>query len=276
MNLGMAMGLIFDARSARLYEAWYHSPQGRAMATLVTESIPALLDPQPGERILDVGCGEGNHLSLFNPSLYSLYGLDASPLMIRRAEQRLGNNATLRVGRAEDLPFEDNEFDIVLFINTLEFLDDPLAGLREAGRVARRSVFIGVTNSLSWYALCTKLERFFRKPFFDHFAFFNLWQLKSYIRAAYGTVPVHWRCSHTGTPWIERIGNYVPEPWHLERCPFGSFLGLCVPLRYTLRTLQQPLTVGLAKAKPSVIEGMTMGNAHRNRRSSGDERSLLV
>jgi ubiquinone/menaquinone biosynthesis C-methylase UbiE len=78
------MGLIFDARSAKLYEAWYHSPQGRAMESLVTESIPVLLEPQPGERILDVGCGEGNHLSLFNPSLYSLYGLDASPFMIRK------------------------------------------------------------------------------------------------------------------------------------------------------------------------------------------------
>ena len=246
------------------------------MATLVTESIPALLEPQPGEKILDVGCGEGNHLSFFNPALYSLYGLDASPLMIRRAEQRLGNNAVLKVGRAEDLPFEDNEFDIVLFINTLEFLEDPLAGLKEAGRVARRSVFIGVTNSLSWYALCSRIERLLRKPFFDHFAFFNLWQLKSYIRAAYGTVPVHWRCSHIGTPLLERIGNFVSEPWHFERSPFGSFLGLCVRLRYTVRTLQQPLTVGLGQAKPSVIEGVTMGNVHRNRRSSGDERGLLV
>jgi SAM-dependent methyltransferase len=272
----MLMGLIFDARSARLYEAWYHSPQGRAMETLVTESIPALLEPQPGERILEVGCGEGNHLSFFNPSLYTLYGLDASPLMIRRAGQRLGNRAILKVGMAEDLPFEDNEFDLVLFINTLEFLDDPLAGLREAGRVAKRSVFIGVTNSLSWYALCTKLQRLLRKPFFDHFAFFNLWQLKSYIRAAYGTVPVQWRCSHIGTPLLERLGSLVSEPWHLERCPFGSFLGLCVTLRYTLRTIQQPLTVGLGKAKPSVVQGMTMGNAHRNRRPSENERSLLV
>ena len=270
------MGLIFDARSARLYEAWYHSPQGRAMETLVTESIPALLEPQPGERILDVGCGEGNHLSFFNPSLYSLYGVDASPFMIRRGRERLGNRAVLKAGMAEDLPFEDNEFDLVLFINTLEFLEDPLAALREAGRVAKRSVFIGVTNSLSWYFLCTKLERLLRKPFFDHFTFFNLWQLKSYIRAAYGSVPIQWRCSHIRTPLLEKIGTLVSEQWHPERCPFGSFLGLCVPLRYTLRTVQQPLTVGLGKAKPSVVEGVTMGNAHRNRRPSVNERSLLV
>jgi len=272
----MAMGLIFDGRSARLYEVWYHSPQGRAMETLVTESIPVLLEPQPGERILDVGCGEGNHLSLFNPSLYSLCGLDASPFMIRRARERLGKKALLKEGRAEDLPFEDNEFDLALFINTLEFLDDPLAALKEAGRVAKRSVFIGVTNSLSGYFLCTKMQRLLRKPFFDHFAFFNLWQLKSYIRAAYGAVPVQWRCSHIHTPLLERIGALVSEQWHPERCPFGSFLGLCVPLRYTMRTVQDPLTVGLGKAKPSVVEGMTLGNAHRNRRPSENERSLSV
>jgi hypothetical protein len=137
-------------------------------------------------------------------------------------------------------------------------------------------VFIGVTNSLSWYFLCTKMQRLLRKPFFDHFVFFNLWQLKSYIRAAYGSVPVQWRCSHIKTPILERIGTLVSDQWHLERCPFGSFLGLCVPLRYTMRTLQQPLTVGLGKAKPSVVEGMTLGNAHRNRRPSGNERSLFV
>jgi len=270
------MGLIFDTRSARLYEAWYHSPQGRAMEALVTESIPVLLEPQRGETILDVGCGEGNHLSFFNPTLYSLYGLDASPLMIRRAMEKIGSRAVLKVGRAEDLPFEDNEFDLVLFINTLEFLEDPLAALKEAGRVAKRSVFIGVTNSLSWYFLYTKVQSLLHKPFFDHFAFFNLWQLKSYIRTAYGSVPVQWRCSHIHTPLLERIGTLVSEQWHPERCPFGSFLGLCVPLRYTLRTLQQPLTVGLGKAKPSVAEGMTMGNAHRDRRASGNERSLFV
>jgi len=246
------------------------------METLVTESIPALLEPQPGESVLDVGCGEGNHLSFFDPSLYSLYGLDASPFMIRRAREKFGNRAVLRTGRAEDLPFEDNEFDLVLFINTLEFLEDPLAALKEAGRVAKRSVFIGVTNSLSWYFLCTKMQRLLRKPFFDHFAFFNLWQLKSYIRAAYGSVAVQWRCSHIHTPLLERMGALVSEQWHPERCPFGSFLGLCVPLRYTLRTVQDPLTVGLGKAKPSVVEGVTMANAHRNRRPSGNERSLLV
>jgi SAM-dependent methyltransferase len=270
------MGLIFDARSARLYEAWYHSPQGRAMESLVTESMPLLLGPQPGERILDVGCGEGNHLSLFSPSLYSLCGLDASPFMIRRAGERLGNGALLRAGRAEDLPFEDNEFDLVLFINTLEFLDDPLAALEEAGRVARRSVFIGVTNSLSWYFLYTKLQSLLQKPFFDHFAFFNLWQLKSYIREAFGSVPVQWRCSHIRTPLLEKMGTFVSEQWHLERCPFGSFLGLCVPLQYSRRTIQQPLTVGLGKAKPSVAEGMTLGNAHRNRSPCENERSLPV
>jgi SAM-dependent methyltransferase len=274
--LGIAMGLIFDARSARLYEAWYHSPQGRAMETLVTDSIPALLQPLPREKILDVGCGEGNHLSLFNPSLYPLYGVDASPFMIRRAGERLTKRAVLKAGRAEDLPFEDNEVDLALFINTLEFLDDPLAALREAGRVARRGVFIGVTNSFSWYFLCTKMQRLLRKPFFDHFAFFNLWQLKAYIRTSYGSVPVQWRCSHIGTPLFEKIGTLVSDQWHPERCPFGSFLGLGVTLRYTTRTVQQPLAVGLNKAKPSVVEGVTMGNVHRNRRPSANERSLFV
>jgi SAM-dependent methyltransferase len=259
------MGLIFDAGAARLYEAWYQSPRGRAMERLVKESISALLDLQAGERILDIGCGEGNHLQIFSRLGFDVYGLDASPYMIRRARERLGRSCTLEVGEAEDLPFEDNQFDLALLINTLEFLDHPVEALVEAGRVARRGVFIGVTNGLSWYCLCAKLRGVFRKSLFTYATTYNLWELKSYVHSALGDVPIRWRCAQVEAPVLAKIGALFSERWYSERCPFGSFLGLCATMKYRVRTIQTPLKTSLGRAGP-VVRGAAMGEL-RNERS---------
>ena len=260
------MGLIFDAGAARLYEAWYQSPQGRAMETLVQKSVSTLLELQPGERVLDIGCGEGNHLLLLSGVGLRGTGLDASPYMVRRARERLGHRATLDVGKAEDLPYQDNEFDVALFINTLEFLDDPIEALREAGRVARRGVFIAVTNSLSWYGLCMKLRNLFRKSLFAYAASYNLWEMKSFVRSALGDVPIRWRSAQVRAPALEKIGGFLSERWYLEKCPFGSFLGISATIQYTMRTIQNPLKVQLGQAGRPVVRGATMGEA-RNERS---------
>ena len=138
------MALIFDRHSEELYRSWQLSPQGRSIEKGLEEILAKLLAPLKGERALDIGCGTGNHLILLRRLGLNTTGLDASPYMIKKARERIGNNSALINSPAEDLPFEDNEFDISLLINTLEFLDSPLKALREAGRVTRRKILIGV------------------------------------------------------------------------------------------------------------------------------------
>lgn len=245
------MGHIFNARSAELYESWYRSPKGQGVDKLVEESITVLVNPEPGERILDIGCGDGNHLLLFNRLGLNGTGLDASPYMIRRARERVGDRSILKVGRAEDLPFDDNEFEVSALVHTLEFVDDPLKAIREAGRVARRGVFIGVMNSLSWYCLFTKVRGLFRESFFDHVTFYNLWELRSHAMEAFGHVPLTWRCAWIGPPLVERVCDFLLRRWYRDHCPFGHFLGIYIAMQYRLMTDQQPLRVGLKEAAPS-------------------------
>ncbi|MBW1912155.1 MAG: methyltransferase domain-containing protein, partial [Deltaproteobacteria bacterium] len=92
------MSLIFDIRSARLYETWYQSPWGKAMDGFVEKLTPSLLNPQPGERILDIGCGSGNHLLIFNKLGLDISGVDASPYMVSMARERLGDRCSLKTG----------------------------------------------------------------------------------------------------------------------------------------------------------------------------------
>jgi ubiquinone/menaquinone biosynthesis C-methylase UbiE len=260
------MGFIFDSHAAKLYGIWRQSTQGKAMERLAEACILSLLDPQPGERILDIGCGTGNHLIFFNSLGLDINGIDASPYMINHARERLGSRCSLRTGSANDLPFEDNEFDLAVLINTLEFLDDPVQALREAGRVANRNVFIGVMNSLSWYCLLNKLQGLFKESLLNHVRFYHLWELKTLVRRAFGPVPVSWKSTRFWPPVSDRV-----KYW-----PFGSFLGLAATMTYRVKTDNLPLKIRVGKARQSIAQGLTMGKQTCDEGVHCDERGLFI
>jgi SAM-dependent methyltransferase len=94
------------------------------------------VDLRAGRRVLDVGCGAGAFLRLVADRGADPYGLDASESLIELARGRVPE-ADLRVGEMEDLPYEDDTFDLVTGFNSFFFANDMVAALREAGRVAR-------------------------------------------------------------------------------------------------------------------------------------------
>jgi len=64
------------------------------------------------------------------------HGLDASQALIEFARGRLPD-VDLRVGEMEELPYEDDTFDLVTGFNSFSFANDIVGALREAGRVAK-------------------------------------------------------------------------------------------------------------------------------------------
>ena len=91
---------------------------------------------EPGSRVLDIGCGAGAFLRLVAERGGAPHGLDASESLIAFARMRLPN-ADLRVGEMEDLPWDDDSFDLVSGFNSFFFANDMVAALREARRVAK-------------------------------------------------------------------------------------------------------------------------------------------
>jgi SAM-dependent methyltransferase len=89
----------------------------------------------PGQRVLDIGFGVGTFLRMVAERGGGPYGIDASETLVAFARRRLPA-ADLRVGEMEDLPWEDDTFDLVTGFNAFFFANDMVAALREAGRVA--------------------------------------------------------------------------------------------------------------------------------------------
>jgi len=83
--------------------------------------------------ILDVGCGTGANLEMLE-QFGKAEGVDVSEEALSFCRDK---GLTVHKGLAEELPFEDGEFDIVTALDVIEHLDDDVAGLREMHRVTR-------------------------------------------------------------------------------------------------------------------------------------------
>jgi ubiquinone/menaquinone biosynthesis C-methylase UbiE len=251
------MGFILDFDSFPLYEKFLQDPTVRSLDEFVEEIVLSELTPQRNDKVLDIGCGTGNSLLLLNKLGLDLTGIDASPYMIEIATRRLGNKCELIEGPAEDLPFSDNEFDFALLINTLEFLDDPVAALKEAGRVARKKVLICIVNSLSLFYLSGRIQGVFHETLLNQLKPCHLLKMKSCIREAYGSVPVVWKCKNHS--YLPNQGNSAKKKGGRVSCkwPFASILGFCVTLRPLVRTMNMPLKIAVNKIEQPFADGIT-------------------
>ena len=110
---------------------------GRFSEALALEFID-FVDPAPGQRVLDVGCGPGALTQLLVDRLgpTGVAGVDPSEAFVEAARVRLPG-VDLRPASAEDLPYADGTFDAALAQLVVHFMTDPVAGLREMSRVTR-------------------------------------------------------------------------------------------------------------------------------------------
>ncbi len=90
-------------------------------------------------RCVDVGAGDGSLVELLAPRATSLECIDPTPAMIAAGEQRtaaLGHrHVRWHQARAEQLPFADQSADSVLFLQSLQYVDQPVKALAEAARI---------------------------------------------------------------------------------------------------------------------------------------------
>jgi ubiquinone/menaquinone biosynthesis C-methylase UbiE len=92
---------------------------------------------------LEVGCGEGVIADKLRRRFQEVVALDLPDAGLRAWWQRYPGPRYLHAD-AHHLPFEDDQFDLVVAVEVLEHLHDPVKGLREMTRVSRRHVVFSV------------------------------------------------------------------------------------------------------------------------------------
>ncbi len=236
---------IFEADRAAKYERWLETPAGSAYLEASCALIDRVLDCRRGWRVLDVGCGAGAHLAHLAQRGMLLTGVEAGPVMATVASRRLGHKAEIKVASAYDLPYEDNTFDAVIMVNTLELLDRPGQALAEAARVAGSRVCLVSLNRLSlswWYCRLSGPDHPYscvrRLP---------IWVLLRRVREVLGPVPVNWAGATVWPGLRPRVG----------RRPLGGMVAVsaAVTPRYGTRPLVLPAQPHPPRAQPIIGAG---------------------
>ncbi len=158
--------LEFNEDLAREMEVVYRRRDILRRRALVHEALAA----QPGDRVLDAGCGPGFYvaetLERVGPE-GSVVGVDASaPMLALSAKRCEGHpNVEFHEGDVTALPVGDADFDRALSVQVLEYVSDIPAALAELRRVLRPSGRVVIWDvdwaTVSWHSKDpARMERF--------------------------------------------------------------------------------------------------------------------
>jgi SAM-dependent methyltransferase len=148
-----AVALTFDEHAEK-YDGWFlKNPNVLASEVLLIRH--ALVDPG---RTLSLGCGSGlfEWLLRRDHGITIHHGVEPAQAMARIAERR---GLSVKIGTAEDVPFEAGSFDTVLLNGTPAYLTDLRKALRESHRVLEPGghVVVGDVPASSSYGMLYQL-----------------------------------------------------------------------------------------------------------------------
>ena len=125
----------------------FDQEQGMNIYKMCEKGYSYLIDEVKKEQfhsLLDVGCGTGNTITLLNDQFPNkkYTGMDLSENMIKVAKKKNISNALFMTGDAENMPFKDNEFDVIVckesfhhYPNVEKFFKECYRILKKRGRL---------------------------------------------------------------------------------------------------------------------------------------------
>jgi SAM-dependent methyltransferase len=134
---------------------------GNPVVRRLMDGFERTLDELFGEAgprsLLDIGCGEGVLTHKWAQRLgedVRVVGIDLEdPVIQAEWEQRRAPNLEYMIMKAENLPFEDGEFDVATAIEVLEHVPDPAHTVAEMARCAQRHLLVSVPREPLWRML---------------------------------------------------------------------------------------------------------------------------
>jgi ubiquinone/menaquinone biosynthesis C-methylase UbiE len=146
-------GISYTSDMEDRYTHGQHDHLLAVYETRTAEEAAAFLRPhlEPGMAVVDIGCGPGSITAGLAPWVAPgrVLGVDAASESIDRAHVLYGDVPGLRftVASAYDLPAANGDFDAAYAHQVLQHLHDPVAALREMGRVLRPGGIVAVRDA---------------------------------------------------------------------------------------------------------------------------------
>ena len=180
------------------------------------EQLARLVEGRPGARVLDLGCGGGHVAYTAAPHAGEVVACDLSAAMLAavaaEAARRGFGNVTTRQGSAEDLPFPDSSFDMVLTRFSAHHWADLGRGLAGMRRVLKPDGLAVVVDAVSpgastLHDTFLQAVELLRDP--SHVRDYSVAEWLAKLRAAgfAPAEPVASRLRLAFAPWIARIGT---------------------------------------------------------------------
>jgi len=156
------------------YDQWFETPIGKLIKGYESQLILRMLEPMPGELILDAGCGTGVFTADMLSAGANVVGLELAYKMLQGAQKRLCDQSFQSI-QADiiGLPFGDNAFDKSTAITAIEFIEDAQAAVNELFRVTRPGgvIVVATLNALSPWAQRRQKAAKNGHPLFKHIIF---------------------------------------------------------------------------------------------------------
>jgi SAM-dependent methyltransferase len=158
--MAAAIDALTSATLKHLREAWWDDD--------FTEFLAETLRPKPGNRILDVGCGEGLAevvIGRLHISQLRLFGIDkVTSKVVAARQETIAHNQRVGFAAADAcrLPFTDGAFDSIYCVAVLQHIDEVEAAVREFARVTAtrgRVVAVEPDNSARYGFSSTPMGR---------------------------------------------------------------------------------------------------------------------
>jgi hypothetical protein len=131
-------------------------------------------------------------------------------------------------------------------MTSLQGINDTRAALNEAVRVCRGRIFIGSWNKYSLASLSGSMKDKYRPPYIAKTNLSSIFELKRMVKSVLPGIPSKW-----GSVVFFPLNWYtfaidIEEKIPVMKNPFGSFIGLTIPVFSSFMTIQDPIT-GKAK-----------------------------
>jgi ubiquinone/menaquinone biosynthesis C-methylase UbiE len=146
-----------------VYSRWRASEIGATTERLERQLMLDRIGDVSGKRILEIGCGDGELAILLAKKGAVVSAIDISETMIAAARQRAsaeGAKVDFAVAAAQEIPYADNAFDVVIAVTILCFVRDASPVFQEIARVLKPGgrLVIGELGAWSTWAMGRRLR----------------------------------------------------------------------------------------------------------------------